>query len=301
MKKGLIWGGFGALLLIGIVSGYAPDLMLARDLAAAREEGLLTLPPARTVAKEDDAKPMYLAARSKHASAAMRLITHFSSEAKTPSSEVLAYLRAVSAGSSRPRCSRLEAANVEMGGYSLTSDLYQAAKFIEVRATDETSLLPAAQIARHLGMQNDILASGYGAILTSRMLDHAAKLNLPVDARQRIVNAIGPLPDPREVLRRHIAETVGLMEMSAQEQGRSASRIRREGDYLRFWRGFFASARQGGGFVKAMEGNDAKIRDAEVRANQYTDPGRLTGRRNEPWSAWGTLIEKANARLAAGR
>jgi len=300
-----IWRGFGALLFVGILAGYVPDLMIVSTMRGARAEGLLTLPPSPNPSGKDDARPLYVAAATKYAQAPALLETDYARQIKTPAPHVVKYLDAMAVASERPFCSTVEDNAWDYRGQEeqkiTTGSLHSAAKAIVDRATDERGLRAAARIARHLALQESARAPLYTALLGVRALDRAAVLGLDAAARRRVADAFGPPLEPREAFRRRVAYSAVEFERRNKEEGPRVGRTRDEERYLRFWRGFFRTAPTGGSaFVGAVRERAEEIERAES-TGRYTDLTPVVGGAPHPWLAWTQRLEAANARLKAGR
>ena len=293
-RNAWIWGGFGALLFVGILSGYAPDLMLARELRAARDEGLLNRDPSPTVRRADDARLAYASATARFPNAPSRLAGDFARQVVSPDLAVSGYLAAMARASARPGYAHSE--EDSWYGRGTESNVFLAGKALAMRAKTRTDLLAAARLAGHLRSQRDLTVLGYGALLVPRVLDRAAALDL--DAAP-IRAALAPSLTPREALRRHVAETVARFEREARAEGAKVTRTRREAAYLRFWRPLFAENREGPGFEAALGKAEAAIQPAESSAGIYTDLRGIVGATSTPWTAWVAALTQANARLKA--
>ena len=301
MRRGWIWGGFGALLVVGIVTGYAPDVMLASAQREARAKGLLTAPPAK-IPYTEDARVLFNSGTEKYADAPSLLANDFARQTKTPAPHVTKYLDAIAVAAKRPRCSPLE--EEWSGRYSNRADsaaLANAGRALAIRATDETTLLAAARIAYHLGTQSSWSAAIRWGTLVPAVLDRAGTLDLSADARRRLALAMGPATPPREKLWRHVVATVQGLEEMTRSAGASVGRTRQENGYLRFWLGFFAKAPSDTGFADAVHGADSQIQTAESQGGQYVDYPTLSGAPKGPWTQWVDAVERANARIAQGR
>ena len=310
MRKGWIWGGFGVLLTVAVLSGFVPDLQLAAELRKARQEGLLDLPATR-VDPAHDAHRAFRKALLDNQAAAERIRLHPESRGWDPNASTVRFIGAVVSASELPGSDRTREDPFSVpepppsSGRLVPShdpDLYVAvaAEEIEARAKDEADLLRAARIARLLDRENDVHDSQIWAGLANALLDRAKSLNVP---ERSLVEELGPPPDARRILQRRFARVVAGLELdrtagkAAQLWGVGSKRA--ELGYIRYWRGFFRQATDEAALVRTL-GAEALTIDAQDRKVTEAHPIVVFGV-GALWTGWAAELDRLRARMEAVR
>lgn len=307
MDKRLIWGGFGALLLVGILGGYVPDVRLAWELRKARDEGLFGTTPPR-IALAESGNRAFAQALAANRAAAERIRLHPESRGWAPNASTVRFVDDVLEAADRPgrdwvgsdpnALPHSVAPKGMIGISDQSPPLYVvvAGEEIAARAKDEARLLRAVKVASLLNRTGSLRESQLWGNLANRILDRARDLGVSPRA---IVREFGPPPEPRRILQTRFARAIESMEDDRAHRNWSVGDIRSEGAYLRSVRSLLREAPQGKGFAAWL-----RRRGPEIPLVDRHIGGIRTGFIPLPaseWERWATDLDRLRARMEAAR
>ncbi len=300
-RRRTIWLGAGLAFALAVGSGYIPDLMLAREEAAARSEGLIVAQQT-PAPKEQDARLAYEAVRKKHPGLVQAL--RAGSVSRQIDRMVLSFVEASKRPVFRPPApERLSVATpgaIPMASparayayQTLVPDLRTVAEALAKAAATEETLRGAARIAAHLQNEDpELIPSSNWSDLATMVLDGADQGHYPAEARARVVADLAP-PDPIALLRRRAASL-----LAASSETRSSVQKRQRIRFIRFWRDFLKTApREPQAFARRV----AEEEDRIVAVDEGMDAGTVIhiapSSTKKPWAAWAAGMAKALDRI----
>lgn len=297
MKRRNVWIGAGLLFVVLVSSGFVPDIRLAMNLREARETGILPMKKKAHVDPAKDSAMLYNQAFNKFSPLANQLMLDYPTVMKAPTPQLRRYLDAVRVASRREGFSGLESekyASTDLG------QLFSAGRAMTQLATTAEELEDAAHIARHIAQQRTIVSAGQWGFLASRILAKAKTLSLSDADGIKVVAALGPALDLREVLKDHVGQCIEGYELRVEaDRIRRAGTTRSEAAYLMFWNGFFRKYPAGTDLVPIIEANEDEIDATNNAMFDYTDFEGLTGSSPKRWGPWAKMIDEAGKAMKA--
>jgi hypothetical protein len=277
------------LLLAGVGVSLLPGWQLDRELKGARADGLALEPlPFRKVPEARDLGPAYREAARRYPSGTRTLLM----TPNHPTPEMTTYVREVGRIAARGDFSSVL-------GYS--ADLVATAGRVTARtAHNEAELLPAAYIARSLRRDDDLSATLYWAKTAEATLDAMDRLHLTPSARRRVLTALGPSLDVREILRHRMASVMSERELEFLPADPLARlpvyRTRKRARYVSEWRTFWRTApRDPEALALALDQAGPRLKGIENDLGWYTGMPAVFGRHD--LASWARKIGSLQERM----
>lgn len=297
-RQRAIWIGAGLFFVVAVGSGYIPDLMLAHEMAGAKEEGLLQAKPKPSV--EDSSKNAYRAydqALRRNFEALSQLSANPAREWAHPSSDVRKLYTAFAEASTKTIYFVPELNKRVSSTDLVTPNLKTVAMGMATSGRNEEEIEAAARVANHLRQRDPAeVPSPAWAKIAERVLDRATTLKLSAEERRSVVAALGASIDLKNQLRGHVVAVLQRLDEQAR-LGRSRRMTSGKIRFLRFWREFLRTVpTEPKAFAAAVAAAESKIEQADNGVGIYRD---YTNPSPTPWQDWAMATAKVIERLRA--